>query len=84
MQKKFIEEIGNTNITSIQECLSYLEELKAEDIIRALEKSRGKTNRWNYSKAILNSWVKNGVDKEESLDDLIDKVVNEVYANETK
>lgn len=83
VQKKFIEIVGSTNLTSLQECLSYLEDLKAEDIIRALEKSKGKTNRWNYAKAILNSWVKNGVEAEDNLDNLIDKVVSEVYSNET-
>lgn len=63
LQQKFIECTGSTNLTHIQECISFLEDLPYEVITSALEKATVINGpKWKYAKSILNNWISKGID----------------------
>ena len=68
LQKKFIECIGSTNLNSIQECLSFLNDLPYEVIEIALKKTSDVNGTWKYAKKILNDWVKLKIDTVEKVE----------------
>ena len=69
LQKRFIECIGSTNLNSINECISYLDDLPYEVIEKALEKaSRASIPNWNYAKIVLDDWVKKKIDTIEKVE----------------
>ena len=53
----FIETLGNTNTSNIQECISYLDKLPVEVIEHALKKTARKGAKWDYAMTILDSYV---------------------------
>lgn len=53
----FIETMGSTNISNIQECIEYLEKLPVEVIEHALRKTARKGAKWDYAMTILDSYV---------------------------
>lgn len=53
----FIETLGNTNTSNIQECISYLDKLPIEVIEHALKKTARKGAKWDYAMTILDSYV---------------------------
>lgn len=69
LQKRFIECIGSTNLNSINECVSYLNDLPYEVIEKALEKtSRSNTPNWKYAKIILDDWLIKKIDTVEKVE----------------
>lgn len=72
VQKIIIETIGSTNLTVIQECISYLDDFPIEVIEIALKKTAEVNGKWKYTKTILNNWLKNGINTIEKVqaDDL--------------
>ena len=56
IQKAIIETLGNTNLTVIQEAISYLDDLPLEVIKEALVRTARKQKKWDYAKGILNNW----------------------------
>ena len=61
LQKQFINCTGSTNTYSIEECISYLDDLPYEVIEKALIKTSGANGNWNYAKKILQEWLKKGI-----------------------
>lgn len=53
----FIETIGSTNINNIKECIEYLNKLPLEVIEYALKVTARNNAKWNYARAILDSYV---------------------------
>lgn len=53
----FIETMGSTNISNIQECIKYLDNLPVEVIEHALRKTARKGAKWDYAMTILDSYV---------------------------
>lgn len=53
----FIETMGSTNISNIQECIEYLNKLPVEVIEYALRKTARKGAKWDYAMTILDSYV---------------------------
>ena len=53
----FIETMGSTNISNIQECIEYLNKLPVEVIEHALRKTARKGAKWDYAMTILDSYV---------------------------
>ena len=62
LEKSIVETLGVTNIFTINECISYLDDLPLEVIQYALETTARKNAKWNYAKTILNGYVKNNID----------------------
>ena len=58
----FIETLGNTNLSNIKECISYLDKLSVEVIEYALKKTARKNANWDYAMTILDSYVDKGID----------------------
>lgn len=58
----FLETIGSTNLNNIQECISYLDNLKYEVIEYALKKTARKGAKWDYAMTILDSYVEKKLD----------------------
>lgn len=59
--KVFEEEIGILSGTSLQELLSYTEEMSEDLVIEAIHiANRNNKRMWSYVKAILNSWQNKG------------------------
>ena len=69
LQQQFIKCTGSTNLNAIEECISYLEDLPYEVVVKALEKTSGinKPN-WQYAKSILDDWVKSNIDTIEKIE----------------
>lgn len=61
LQKQFINCTGSTNLYSIEECISYLDDLPYEVIEKALIKTSGVNGNWNYAKKILQEWLNKGI-----------------------
>lgn len=61
LQKLFINCTSSTNLNSIQECISYLDDLPYEVIEIALKKTSEKNGGWKYAKTILQNWLKAGI-----------------------
>lgn len=57
IDRLFIETLGNTNTSNIQECISYLDKLPIEVIEHALKKTARKGAKWDYAMTILDSYV---------------------------
>ena len=55
IDRLFIETLGNTNTSNIQECISYLDKLPIEVIEHALKKTARKGAKWDYAMIILDS-----------------------------
>ena len=53
----FIETMGSTNISNIQECIEYLNKLPVEVIEHALRKTARKGAKWDYAMTILDSYA---------------------------
>lgn len=62
VQKTIIETLGNTNLTVIQEAISYLDDFPLEVIQEALVRTARKQKQWDYAKGTLNNWLKDGLD----------------------
>ena len=62
IQKVIIETLGNTNLTVIQETISYLKDFPLEVIKEALVRTARKQKKWDYAKGILNNWLNEGID----------------------
>lgn len=69
LQQQFIKCTGSTNLNAIDECISYLNDLPYEVVVKALEKISGinKPN-WQYAKSILDNWVKLKIDTIEKIE----------------
>lgn len=57
----FIETLGSTNLSNMQECISYLDKLPIEVIEYALKKTARKNANWDYAMTILDSYVSKGI-----------------------
>lgn len=57
----FIETLGSTNLSNMQECISYLDKLPIEVIEYALKKTARKSANWDYAMTILDSYVSKGI-----------------------
>lgn len=62
LQEEFVCCTGSTNLNSILECISYLNDLPFEVIQIALKKTADVNGSWKYAKSILNKWVKGHID----------------------
>ena len=67
VQKTIIETLGNTNLTVIQEAISYLDDFPLEVIQEALVRTARKQKQWDYAKGTLNNWLKDGLDTLEKI-----------------
>ena len=54
--------MNSTNISNIQECISYLNKLPIEVIEHALKKTARKGAKWDYAMTILDSYVDKKLD----------------------
>ena len=63
----FIETMGNTNISNIQECIKYLDKLPIEVIEYALRKTARKGAKWDYAMTILDSYVEKNLNTLEKI-----------------
>lgn len=61
LQKIIIETLGSTNLTVIQEAISYLDDFPLEVIKEALVRTARKQKRWDYARGTLNNWLKDGL-----------------------
>lgn len=61
VQKIIIETLGSTNLTVIQEAISYLDDFPLEVIKEALVRTARKQKRWDYARGTLNNWLKDGL-----------------------
>ena len=57
LQKIIIETLGTTNLTVIQEAISYLDDLPLEVIKEALVRTARKQKKWDYARGTLNRWI---------------------------
>lgn len=67
VQKIIIETLGNTNLTVIQEAISYLNDFPLEVIKEALVRTARKQKKWDYAKGILNNWIDEHLDTIEKI-----------------
>ncbi len=67
LQKNIIETLGNTNLTVIQEAISYLDDFPLEVIKEALVRTARKQKKWDYARGILNNWLDEGLNTLEKL-----------------
>ncbi len=67
LQKIIIETIGNTNLTVIQEAISYLDDFPLEVIKEALLRTARKQKRWDYARGTLNNWLENNLNTLEKI-----------------
>ena len=67
IQKIIIETLGNTNLTVIQEAISYLDDFPLEVIKEALVRTARKQKKWDYAKGILNNWIDEHLDTLEKI-----------------
>ena len=68
LQKIIIETLGSTNLTVIQEAVTYLDELPLEVIKEALTRTARKQKKWDYARGTLNNWLEEGLDTLEKLE----------------
>lgn len=62
LQAVYLEKIKDRNANNIIECVSYLKYLPIEIIKVALDKTSLQLNpQWNYTKELLDSWVKDDI-----------------------
>lgn len=62
LQAVYLERIKDRNANNIIECVSYLKYLPIEMIKVALEKTSMQLNpEWNYTKELLDNWIKKGI-----------------------
>lgn len=64
----FIETMGSTNISNIQECIEYLNKLPVEVIEHALRKTARKGAKWDYAMTILDSYVEKNLNTLEKVE----------------
>lgn len=62
LQKIIIETLGSTNLTVIQEAISYLDTFPLEVIKEALVRTARKQKKWDYARGTLNNWIEDGLD----------------------
>ena len=67
LQKIIIETLGTTNLTVIQEALSYLDTFPLEVIKEALVRTARKQKKWDYARGTLNNWLEDGLDTLEKI-----------------
>lgn len=67
MQKIIIETLGTTNLTVIQEAISYLDTFPLEVIKEALVRTARKQKKWDYARGTLNNWIEDGLDTLEKI-----------------
>ena len=67
LQKIIIETLGSTNLTVIQEAISYLDDLPLEVIKEALVRTARKQKKWDYARGTLNNWIENKLDTLEKI-----------------
>lgn len=67
LQKIIIETLGSTNLTVIQEAISYLDTFPLEVIKEALVRAARKQKKWDYARGTLNNWIENGLDTLEKI-----------------
>lgn len=61
LQKIIIETLGSTNLTVIQEAISYLDTFPLEVIKEALVRTARKQKKWDYARGTLNNWIEEGL-----------------------
>lgn len=85
LQQNIIETLGSTNLTVIQEAITYLDDFPIEVIQEALTRTARKQKRWDYAKGILDNWLRDGLDTIDKIkaSDLQFKTKNE-YQQETE
>ena len=67
LQKVIIETLGSTNLTVIQEAISYLDTFPLEVIKEALVRAARKQKKWDYARGTLNRWLENKLDTLEKI-----------------
>ena len=67
LQKIIIETLGSTNLTVIQEAISYLDTFPLEVIKEALVRTARKQKKWDYARGTLNNWIEDGLDTLEKI-----------------
>ena len=67
LQKIIVETLGTTNLTVIQEAISYLDDLPLEVIKEALVRTARKQKKWDYARGTLNGWLENKLDTLEKI-----------------
>lgn len=67
IDRLFIETMGSTNISNIQECINYLGKLPIEVIEYALRKTARKGAKWDYAATILDSYVEKNLNSLEKV-----------------
>lgn len=67
MQKIIIETLGSTNLTVIQEAISYLDTFPLEVIKEALVRTARKQKKWDYARGTLNNWIESKLDTLEKI-----------------
>lgn len=63
-----IETLGSTNLTVLQEAITYLDEFSLEVIKEALVRTARKQKKWDYAKGILNNWLNEKLDTLEKIE----------------
>ena len=59
--------MGSTNLTVIQEAISYLDTFPLEVIKEALVRTARKQKKWDYARGTLNNWIEDGLDTLEKI-----------------
>lgn len=67
LQKIIIETLGSTNLTVIQEAISYLDTFPLEVIKEALVRTARKQKKWDYARGTLNNWIEDGLNSLEKI-----------------
>ena len=67
LQKIIIETLGSTNLTVIQEAISYLDTFPLEVIKEALVRTARKQKKWDYARGTLNNWREEGLNTLEKI-----------------
>lgn len=67
LQKIIIETLGSTNLTVIQEAISYLDTFPLKVIKEALVRTARKQKKWDYARGTLNNWIEDGLDTLEKI-----------------
>lgn len=67
LQKIIIETLGSTNLTVIQEAISYLDTFPLEVIKEALVRTARKQKKWDYARGTLNNWIEDGLETLEKI-----------------
>ena len=61
INNSFVETLGSTNLNNIKECINYLDYMPYEVIEYALKKTARANGNWNYTMAILDSYINKNI-----------------------